>query len=147
MSRYEHSEVAFDVPREWNDRSIVAFAAPAKPGQATSPNVVMTRDTLGPEENTRMYADRQLTELAKRLERFRLQHRQELTIGDLPAVELRFTWNGSSGPLDQRLLMVGVRGRVLLSFTATAPQNEAAQLQPVFDKIFSTITFPSRDKI
>ena len=48
MSRYESRDVHFDIPRHWEDRTMVAFAAPPRPGQTTAPNVVMTRDLLAP---------------------------------------------------------------------------------------------------
>jgi hypothetical protein len=141
MPRYEHSDVSFDVPRDWEDRSIVAFAAPSKPGQTTAANVVMTRDSLAPHEDIRGYGDRQLVELAKRLENFHLHQRQEITLGGLPAVELRFAWKGQNGPLEQRLVFVAGRKPLVMSFTATMAKSEATRLNPVFDRIFASMKF------
>jgi len=98
MPRYEHPDVSFDVPRDWEDRSVAAFSAPLPPGKTTGPNVVLTRDKLEPGENLASYADRNLVELAQRLEKFSLVKRSDLTVSDLPAVELRFTWKGAGGP-------------------------------------------------
>jgi hypothetical protein len=142
MSRYESRDVTFDVPRHWEDRTLVAFAAPAKPGQATAPNMVMTRDTLGAEETIGSYADKQLTELSKRLEGFELDERKEDTFGGQPGVELRFTWQGSAGKLEQRLVMVAGRRRSVCCFNATMAKADAEQLNPLFDRIISTIKFP-----
>src|SRR5262245_10231868 len=143
MARYEHPEVCFDVPGEWTDRTVVAFAAPVKPGQATASNIVMTRDQLAPSETLRSYADKQLAELARRLDGFKLGYREERTVSGVDAVEIRFTWKGNSGPLDQRLLMLATGKRTVLSFTATAAQAEAGHLVSVFDRVFSSITLPS----
>jgi hypothetical protein len=142
MSRYESRDVTFDVPRHWDDRTLVAFAAPAKPGQATAPNVVMTRDTLGPEETIQSYADKQLAELSKRLEGFELDERKELTFGGQPGVEFRFTWQGSAGKLEQRLAMAIGRRRTVFCFNATMAKADADQMNPLFDRILSTIRFP-----
>ena len=90
MARYESHDLSFDVPRDWVDRSVVAYAAPLPPGHAIAPNVVMTRDQLGPGETLRAYADRQLVELARRLDGFNLASRDERTFGASPAVELQF---------------------------------------------------------
>ncbi|XYI02063.1 DcrB-related protein [Sorangium sp. So ce1128] len=139
MPRYENSEVSFDVPRDWEDRSVVAFAAPPEPGQAAAASVVMTRDRLAAGEDLRRYADRQLLELAKRLEGFQLLARHDLPAGDRPGLELRFAWRGHTGPLEQRLLFLAGRRPVVLSFTATIPKDEAARLAPVFDRIFASI--------
>lgn len=142
MSRYESRDVTFDVPRHWEDRTLVAFAAPAKPGQATAPNMVMTRDSLGPEETIQSYADKQLAELSKRLEGFELDERKEQTYGGQPGVELRFTWQGSSGKLEQRLAMVVGKRRTVCCFNATMSKADAEQMNPLFDRIMSTIRFP-----
>ncbi|XXX73939.1 DcrB-related protein [Sorangium sp. So ce134] len=139
MPRYENSDVSFDVPRDWEDRSVVAFAAPPEPGQTAAASVVMTRDALAAGEDFRRYGDRQLLELAKRLEGFQLLARHERAIGDRPGLELRFAWRGQSGPLEQRLLFVPGRRPTVLSFTATIPKDEAARLDPVFDRIFASV--------
>src|SRR5690348_7828556 len=105
MSRYEHPDISFDVPRDWEDRSVAAFSAPLPPGKKVGPNVVVTRDKLEPGENLAGYADRNLVELAQRLEKFALLKRSDITVSELPAIELRFTWKGHGGLVDQRLIM------------------------------------------
>ncbi|WP_437980741.1 DcrB-related protein [Sorangium sp. So ce117] len=139
MPRYENSDVSFDVPRDWEDRSIVAFAASPEPGQASTASVVMTRDALAAGEDLRKYGDRQLMELAKRLEGFQLLARHERAVGDRPGLELRFAWRGQSGPLEQRLLFVAGRRPTVLSFTATLPRDEVERLDPMFDRIFASV--------
>ena len=137
--RYQGPDVAFDVPRGWDDRTVVAFAMPPQKGQTTS-NVVMTRDALGQNETIAQYADKQFAELAKRLDGFNLVHRREVSVSGHAGVELRFGWLGSQGPLEQRLIMVATKKRAVLSFTATCPKAESAQLQPVFDRIFASVS-------
>lgn len=139
MPRFEHADVSFDVPRDWEDRSVVAFAAPVKAGQPAASNLVMTRDTLAPGEDIVRYGDRQLVELAKRLEGFQLQSRQEISVGGQKALELRFDWRGQLGPLEQRLVVVSGRKPTVLSFTATMAKGEAARLNPMFDRIFASM--------
>lgn len=142
MSRYENRDVSFDVPRHWEDRTMVAFAAPPRPGQTTAPNVVMTRDTLSGEETIASYADKQLAELSKRLEGFELVSREERTIGGQPGIELSFTWRASTGELVQRLAMALGRRRTVFCFNATAAKVDADQMNPLFDRILGTIRFP-----
>ncbi|WP_437647137.1 DcrB-related protein [Sorangium sp. So ce362] len=139
MPRVENTDVSFDVPRDWEDRSVVAFSAPAKPGQGMAANLVMTRDTLAAGEDIRRYGDRQLVEIARRLDGFQLHARQEITLGGQPALELRFVWRGQSGPLEQRIVFVAGRKPAVLSFTATMPKGEAARLNPVFDRILASV--------
>jgi hypothetical protein len=145
MPRFETSNVAFDVPRDWEDRSVTAFMAPMKPGQQGKvTNLVMTRDKLAPGEDLQRYVDRQFGEIKKHLDDFRLHQRVERPVGGLPGVELRFAWSGHGGPLEQRLLFVLGREQAVITFTATMPRGEGARQNPVFDRIFASITFPDR---
>jgi len=142
MSRYESRDVTFDVPRHWEDRTMVAFAAPPRPGQTTAPNVVMTRDQLAPEDTLESYADKQLAELSKRLERFVLIEKKERTLGGQPGVELHFTWVGQNGELTQRLAMALGRRRTLFCWSATSAKVDADQMNPLFERILATVRFP-----
>src|SRR5438045_496355 len=63
VPRHQLGDVSIEVPRHWEDKTIVAFAAPARPGQTTSASFVMTRDSLGDADTLASYADRQLAEL------------------------------------------------------------------------------------
>lgn len=142
MSRYDARDVAFDVPRHWDDKTMVAFSAPPRPDQATAPNLVMTRDRLAPGDTLVGYADKQLSELSKRLQGFELMGRSERTLGGQPALSLHFEWVGQAGPLEQRLVIVTGRRRQLYCFTATVAKADAEQLEPLFERILSTVRFP-----
>ncbi len=142
MARHEQNDVSFDVPRHWEDKTLVAYASPPKDGQATSANLVMTRDVLGERETLGDYADRQLAELAKRLDGFELVRREDTTLGGLPAIVLRFGSKAAAGPLLQRLAVAEGRRRSVYCFTATTPKADAAQTDPLFDRILGTVRFP-----
>ncbi len=146
MARYEQRDISFDVPRHWEDKTLVAFAAPAQPGQTIAPNLVMTRDTLGERDTLASYADRQLAELSKRLDGFELIRRDATTMGGAQAIALRFSAKGSSGALEQRLVIVEGRRRGVYCFTATTAKADAEQNEPLFDRILGTIRFPPREE-
>lgn len=142
MPRYEHPDVSFDVPRDWEDRSVAAFSAPLSPGKKAGPNVVLTRDKLEPGENLASYADRNLVELAQRLDKFSLQKRSDVTVSGLPAVELRFTWKGSSGLVDQRLVMCATGKRLVLSITSTVPRASGVDMEATMNRILASVSIP-----
>ena len=50
MPRHHDALVSFDVPRDWDDRTIIAYRAPVE-GEGRAPNLVMTRDRLGEDED------------------------------------------------------------------------------------------------
>lgn len=146
MARYAHDGVSFDVPRDWDDKCMAAFAAPIAPGAKSAANVVMTRDTLKSGETLAQYTDKQLVDLAKQLTHFDLVGRKETTLGELPAVELRFSWKGGVGFVEQRLVSVVVGSRKVLNLTATVPRAEVAKLGPIFDRIFASVKIEAPSK-
>jgi hypothetical protein len=143
--RFEQGGIAFEVPRHWEDRSIVAFAAPKAPGQEQSSNLVMTRDQLLDGESLGDYADRQLGELAHRVDDFVLTDRFDKEIDGHQAVELRFASRGKNGPVMQRMVIAATPKREILCFTATAPSADIAQMGPLFDRILASIRLPATD--
>ncbi len=141
MPRHQQGNVSIEVPRHWEDKTIVAFAAPSRPGQTTSASFVMTRDTLADADTLSSYSDRQLAELSQRVDGFELVDKKETTIGGARAVVMRFTSKALAGPLLQRLVVVEDKRRALVCFTATAPKADAAQLEPLFDRMLAGIRF------
>jgi hypothetical protein len=142
MPRYEHPDVSFEVPRDWDDRSVAAFAAPVPAGKKVGPTIVLTRDKLEPGENLAGYADRNLVELAQRLEKFTLQKRSDVTVSELPAIELRFTWKGMGGLVDQRLVMCATGKRLVLSITSTAPRAAGVDMEATMNRVLATVKIP-----
>jgi len=142
MPRYKHADISFDVPRDWEDRSVAAFSAPVAPGKTAGPNVVVTRDKLEPGENLASYADRNLVELAQRLEKFTLQKRSDITVSELPAIELRFTWKGNSGLVDQRLVMCATGKRLVLNITSTAPRSAGVDMDVTMTRVLASVKIP-----
>lgn len=141
MPRHQQGNVTFEVPRHWEDKTIVAFSAPSRPGQPTAASFVMTRDTLADADTLATYADRQLAELSKRVDAFELVEKREMQVAGARAVSLRFTSKALAGPLVQRLVIVEDRRRALVCFTATAPKADAAQLEPLFDRMIAGVRF------
>ena len=143
MARFEQRDVAFDVPRHWVDKTLYAFSAPAKKGQQAAASLVMTRDELEPGETLRAYGERQIAELAKRVDGFELVATEPTKLGGMNAVSIRFLAKAASGPLDQRLLLVESQRRTLYCFTTTSPKADADQNNPLFERILSTVRFPT----
>ena len=139
MPRFEDETIKFDVPRDWLDRTIVAYAAPLRPGQERTANLVMTRQELREDDTFDTFVDRHLDQLAERMHEFEVVESEDTTLGGCPAVSLKVYTSNSDGEFEQRLAMVHMPGRIVASFTLTAPEQDAVQLQPLFDHILSTI--------
>src|SRR5262249_51411780 len=94
MPRYQDKDILFEAPKDWTDRTIVAFTAPldSTKNKETAPNIVMTREPMRDEDTLRTHADRQLLELGRQLKEFDLLESRETELSGLPAIFLRYTW-------------------------------------------------------
>lgn len=138
MSRYENPDISFDYPRDWEDRSVIAFAAPAEPDK-TATNVVVTRDKLAEGEEVKQYADRQIVQMSKSLDAFALIERRDFQKDGIGVVELRFAWRGSAGALVQRLVMIPLKDGRLINLTCTTSRADAQEFAPTFDRILASV--------
>jgi hypothetical protein len=145
MSRHEDKFVGFDVPRLWEDRSIIAFAAPSDSKRDGTANLVVTRDTPAPGETLDAYVDRQLFELSGSRDGFEQRDKQAVEISGKPGWIIHFASHGTSGPLEQRLVFAPLSDGQMLCITMTAPRADAPQLIPLFDHIVRSIALePSK---
>jgi hypothetical protein len=142
MPRFQDKDVGFEAPKEWMDRTIVAFTAPAN--KENAPNIVMTREPMRDEDTLRTHADRQLLELGRQLQDFDLLESRETQLGGQPAILLRFAWVSHLGDLEQSVTMVERtfdQKRVAMTFTTTSPRAEAQGTRPVFQQILQSVQF------
>jgi len=140
MPRHEDATVSFDVPRLWDDRTIVAYRAPTD-GDAVAPNVVVTREQLPPDADFVTFADNQVDEVARQLDGFVLHGTRELQVDGLPAVAVGFTSEDQGELVAQRMTMVQLPGSRVITITMTAAQADLAQVAPLFERILGSFSF------
>lgn len=141
MPGYKSEKIAFEAPADWEDRTIVAFAAPTVPGKF-SPNVVLTKDTLKPGETLRAYSDKQIMELARRLEGFDLIESGDCTIAGTHGMEYRFSWKSEHAELQQHSVLF-LAGNEVMTLTGTTTEVDAPQLERAMEHVMATMHFPS----
>ena len=115
MPRHRDPLVSFDVPRDWDNRTIIVFRAPVE-GDERAPNLVMTRDRI-PETDDDLYAyaERQVADLAKQLRGFSILGSKEEQVDGHPAITVSFTSESKDGHLVQRL--------TCLLYTSPSPRD------------------------
>src|SRR5262245_30435489 len=121
--RHEAKGLSFSVPDTWQDRTVVAYAAPSEPGKLSAANMVVTTDVLGAGETLRTYSSRQVMNLAGLLEGLELMEHREVNVGGVPAVKLVMAWTSPSGRVVQQLVLVAIHSDVW-SFTGTMPFSQ-----------------------
>lgn len=139
MTHYQDDSIEFDVPRDWSERTIVAYTAAARSDQDSAPNLVMTRQELAPEDTLLSYAERHVDQLAERMDVFDVIDFRECVIGGRPAVSLRVFTESTTGSFAQVLSMIELPGRIVASLTLTTPEADAVSMEPLFDRILSTV--------
>jgi hypothetical protein len=137
--RHAYRDIELDLPDDWEDKTVLAFSAPAR-GPAPPPSVVVTRDLLAPGMSARTFAAKQLASSAQALPSFELEDSREITIGGQPAVDMRFVWMSDGGPVTQRQVVIAV-GNTAYTMTQSAAQNEMATLTPAFDAMVQSLRF------
>jgi hypothetical protein len=145
MPRHRDPLVSFDVPRDWDNRTIIVFRAPVE-GDERAPNLVMTRDRMADDdEDLYVYADRQVADLAKQLKGFVILGSKEEAIDGHPAITVSFTSASKDGQLVQRLTMVQLPDRRVASFTLTSPEVEMNRVAPLFQRILESVKFEQEE--
>jgi hypothetical protein len=137
MTRHAFDELAFDVPDGYTFLGVVRLRSEA--GEGFAPNMVVTRDRLRPEESLKTYVDRQLVELAKKLKRFVIRERHEVSVGGVASHEIVCTWQGMQGAVEQRLTIVP-RASSVLTFTASAAKSQSEAAFATFRAVLDSVS-------
>ncbi|MEM1032893.1 MAG: DcrB-related protein [Myxococcota bacterium] len=141
MPRHEDEHVRFDVPRRWEDRSVVAYAAPVEEGRV-APEVRVTRARLAPDEDLEAFVRRQERARAATEAGFTVHGRKRMEIDTRPAVTLAATRRDEGGArLAQRITMVHLPDRHVVTITMTAAHADLGQWAPLFARILQSFTF------
>lgn len=138
MPRYEHKNIRFDAPLDWQDRTIVSFAAPRRVEQPITPNFVLTRDAVDdPRISLETFAEKQFVDISRHLREVEVVERKATEVGGVAAIEFRFRQKSPLGRLEQRLILFR-HDDLLFTVTTTVAADEAAEQDPLFDRILGT---------
>lgn len=140
--KYRGAEASFDVPEDWEDRSIVAFSAP-KPAVVSHgedparlvPNVVLTKDRRSTDEPFARYVERILGIMAAELPSFELRARRQRG----GSVELHIAWAGAAGRfIHQRILMSPGDDELIVALNVTFDADDEDALSLTVDRILAS---------
>ena len=145
MKTYYTNEVRFLLPSQCVDRSITAFMVPKEgspmpppPGEAGEFSVILTREEVPPDLTLAVIVSDQLDVLASALTSFTLQKRQAVSVDNLPAEQVEFTWLNNNAPMRQQQTHFLHRG-ILVSITGTALEADFSRHRNVLDLVLTTM--------
>jgi hypothetical protein len=145
MKTYYTNEVRFLLPTQCVDRSITAFMVPKEgspvpppPGEPGEFSVILTREAVPAGLMLPAIVSSQLDVLASALTDFTLQKRQAVTVDNLPAEQVEFTWLNSDIPMRQQQTHFLHQG-ILVSITGTALEADFSRHRDVLNLVLTTM--------
>lgn len=137
MTTLPDYDIRVERPDGWFDRSMIIYAAKSKGGFEA--NVVIARDALVGGESFDDYALRQRKTFKDNLPGCKILGTQEGDLNDYEAHEITFSWQSGTGKLRQRALFVSIGRNRMVTFAATAADDDFDSMVPQFDEILATL--------
>lgn len=136
--RYHMQEMELMLPSELVDQTVNVFViTPDGPSDYT---VVINRAALEEGGTLERYVDEQVTTLRKSVARFDLRLRETIEVGGREAISLESQWAQDNVPIEQRQVVVGLGGRVLM-LTLTAKGRIRPKWWRAFEEMLESISF------
>ena len=142
MRTFHFDEGVFDIPAHWSDRSVNILMS--SKGTTADFSLVTSREDLDGRDFATVVAA-QMKELSKQMPGFRLLGQRETTVGGLPAIESRISFNTNGGQMYQRHAAVGYYGKALF-FTATTLFKDTEGCDAALDEVLATVKLRRRDE-
>lgn len=133
---YRANDYTIETPDEWEDRSIITFAAPSPIGEF-APNVVITREAVDLELSVEEYAYRQFDIARQEVAGLQIINQQNTTVNNRPAVEIVQRLSAHGLNLQQLQTFILLHSEVCI-ITCTASVGNFNQYLPRFRKILDS---------
>ncbi|MSP25692.1 MAG: DUF1795 domain-containing protein [Myxococcales bacterium] len=142
MAIHLDGQLAFDVPRDWQEQTVVRYAPPQRgPGEASSqaPELALTSDAMGADETITDHAERRLHDLAKLSDGFVLRSLERADFEARPAVRAVFGASIGGVACEHHAVFVQLRERRAATLILRAPRRDLAQLEPLFQRMLASV--------
>lgn len=134
--QYQSNNFVLDIPDDWQDRSIISFAASVSPNEF-APNVVITKEITDAETSIEDYTNQQFNITQAEVPELKILDQQNINIGGRPAVQL-IQKIGAHGLNLQQLQTFILGNAEIYVVTCTATAATFDQHLPRFQKIAQT---------
>ncbi len=134
--RYRANNFTIETPDDWQDRSIISFAAPVSPHEF-APNVVITKEKFDDEMSVEEYCGIQLNIAVNEIPGLKILKREDIKIGGKPAVEILQRFSAHELNLQQLQIFVVIDAEICV-ITCTAAIENFNQVLPRFRKMLDS---------
>lgn len=133
---YRAKDFTISTPDEWEDRSIITFAAPSQIGEF-APNVVITREAVDSDMSIEEYASRQFDIAQQEVAGLQIINQQNTTLDNRPAVEIVQRLSAHGLNLQQLQTFILLQAEICV-ITCTASVGNFNQYLPRFRKVLDS---------
>lgn len=133
---YRANDFTIETPEEWEDRSIITFAAPSQIGEF-APNLVITREAVDLEMSVEEYAYRQFDIAQQEVAGLQIVSQENTTLDGRPAVEIVQRLSAHGLNLQQLQTFILLQAEICI-ITCTATVGSFNQFLPRFRKILDS---------
>ena len=133
---YRANDFTIETPEEWEDRSIITFAAPSQIGEFAL-NLVITREAVDLEMSVEEYAYRQFDIAQQEVAGLQIVSQENTTLDGRPAVEIVQRLSAHGLNLQQLQTFILLQAEICI-ITCTATVGSFNQFLPRFRKILDS---------
>lgn len=158
MSKVVLTDLAFDIPANWQDQGMVTLTIPST-DKNVRPNIIITKERLAePVDLATYFAKIKEAVKARGIQTFQILDEREITVGGVKAMQMVCSWdleamkqmlgnnpealkNIQPGQKVQQIQVSFVKEDVAVNLTASFPADQFELYSRPFQKFLTTITF------
>lgn len=138
MAIFAINEGSFELPDDWEDKSVTAISFPSG-SKVPAASITVTREMIKDKKETlSSYVNGQLVNLAKTCPAFQLVRHIPAKLNGLLAESVEFTWKTPEKIAVRQLMVVTFVKSHSLVITSTAAAERFAEFQPVFEAVIAS---------
>jgi len=158
MSKVVLTDLAFDIPANWQDQGMVTLTIPST-DKNVRPNIIITKERLAePVDLATYFAKIKEAVKARGIQTFQILDEREIKVGGVKAMQMVCSWdleamkqmlgnnpealkNIQPGQKVQQIQVSFVKEDVAVNLTASFPADQFELYSRPFQKFLTTITF------
>ncbi len=139
--RCRAGNLTIETPDDWQDRSLITFAAPVSPNEF-APNVVITKEKIDGAMSVEEYSQNQFEITKNQIAGLKILKRENTTVGGKPALEIVQIFSAQQLNLQQVQIFILLDAEICV-ITCTAAAENFNRYLPRFRKMLASLQFDS----
>ena len=133
MAQHQDDIIRFDVPRDWDNRTVVAYAAPKRKDGTSPANIVVRRQHH--DGTLQQLVDQRVRALAARTHGFMLRGQRAMQLDGREGLSVSYCTEDA----EKRMVVMPVSPGMAVIVTLSANTQDAPSMAPLFERILSSV--------